>query len=248
MKIPDFYIPGILDWPERLQNIEHAMTLGLDGFTRRPEVSGYLTIACYGPSLTDTYRDLCKPILSVSGAHDFLIGKGVIPQYHVEADPRAHKAEMLTLANDQTEYLIASCCHPAVFEALKGRNVKIWHCNNGPESEEWAAVNGGMVPCVGGGSTVGLRAMQIGHLLGFRAIELHGMDSSFANGKQWAGAHSGKRKEVVTVEVKGRKFLTSPLMIQAAREAVQFWRTTDVKLKVCGSGLFKTMFEHTRGS
>ena len=57
-------------------------------------------IACYGPSLTDHIPRLVEEalegpsnIISVSGAHDFLIGRGITPHYHVECDPRPHKAD-----------------------------------------------------------------------------------------------------------------------------------------------------------
>jgi hypothetical protein len=34
-----------------------------------------MTIACYGPSLADTWRQLKHPIMTVSGAHDYLVEK-----------------------------------------------------------------------------------------------------------------------------------------------------------------------------
>lgn len=241
--LPEFNIPAALDWQERQRNCEHALSLGLPRLQVRYPLPGYLTIACYGPSLRDTYRDMRGPILSVSGAHDFLLGKGVIPKYHVECDPRAHKAAMLNKANDQTEYVIASCCHPDVFSALAGRRVLLWHCDNGPESRKWAWENDPAGQCISGGSNVGLRSFEIAHALGYRAIELHGMDCSFDGSNQWAGAHSGKPKKAGYMRIAGemRTFLTDPLMVQAAREAVDYWRTHDIPMKVKGSGLMQAM-------
>lgn len=245
-RLPDFAIPGALTWDERRANCEHALSLGLPRLQVRYPIAGYLTIACYGPSLRDTYRDMRSPILSVSGAHDYLIGKGVIPKYHVECDPRPHKAQMLMLANDTTEYLIASRCHPDVFEALKGRKVLLWHNDDGEESRQWAWEKDPGSIIISGGSNVGLRSLELAHVLGYRALDVHGMDCSFADGQQWAGAHSGKPKSVGYVRIGGqtRTFATDPLMVQAAREAVEYWRTHDIPMKVRGTGLMQTMMRH----
>lgn len=46
-----------------------------------------LTIACYGPSLQDTYKDMKHPIMSMSGATHWLYERGIVPDYHVDMDP-----------------------------------------------------------------------------------------------------------------------------------------------------------------
>jgi hypothetical protein len=247
-RLPDFYIPGVQTWDERRRNVEHSMSLGLPRLTVRDEKPGHLTIACYGPSLRDTYRDMSGPVLSVSGAHDFLTERRVIPEYHVECDPRSHKAQMLTRPNADTEYLIASCCHPDVFRALDGCKVLLWHLDNGPESRMWATQHDPLALCISGGSTVGLRAFEITHVLGYRSIDVHGMDCSFDGLNQWAGKHSGERKSVhyVTMPDSKRRYATTPLMVQQAREAVTFWRTHDVPMKFRGSGLCQAMWKHSK--
>jgi len=246
LQLPEIFSPGVLSWADRLKNIEHAMTLGLPELQIMPKREGFLTLACYGPSLKETYREAVKPLMSVSGAHDFLISHGRIPTYHVDADPRPHKAGMLTKANDETEYLIAAMCHPAVFEALKGRKVTLFHYENGPESQWWHAVNSPHTPLIGGGSTVGLRALELAHVLGFRALDIHGMDSSFeANGNQWAGKHTGIPKDAAPIKTAntGKQFWASSLMIQQAREAVAFFKSHNIPVKLRGNGLIREMMK-----
>jgi hypothetical protein len=244
-KLPEIFSPGVMSWDERLENINHAMSLGLPEVQILPEKEGHLTLACYGPSLKHTYRDMTGPVMSVSGAHDWLIERGRIPTYHVEADPRPHKAGMLTKSNDQTEYLIASACHPAVFEALKGRNVKVWHYDNGPESQWWHASNAPHSPLLGGGSTVGLRCFELAHVLGYRSLDVHGMDSCFEkNGQQWAGRHTGRLKDAQPVTTEsGKTFWTSSLMVQAARECCAFVLNHDVKIRFRGNGMIREMLK-----
>jgi hypothetical protein len=243
--LPEIFSPGVLSWDERLKNVIHAMSLGLPELEVRAEKEGHLTLACYGPSLKRTFRDMTGPVLSVSGAHDFLIENGRVPKYHVEADPRPHKAGMLTKANDQTEYLIASACHPSVFETLKGRNVKVFHYENGPESQWWHASNAPHTPLIGGGSTVGLRALEVAHVLGYRSLDVHGMDSCFDSPtSQWAGKHTGIPKNAFQVKTEtGKQFWTSSLMVQAARECCAFVLNHDIKIRFRGNGMIREMLK-----
>jgi len=55
----------------------------------------WASIVCYGPSLADTWKVIKRPIVTVSGAHDYLVDRGIVPDFHVDCDPRAHKARML---------------------------------------------------------------------------------------------------------------------------------------------------------
>ena len=245
-KIPDFHIPGVFDWEKRKAQMNACMARGLESFSEQPQRSGHLTLACYGPSLKRTYRDITGPVLSVSGAHDFLIEHGRTPDWHAIADPREDNARMLKHANDRTTYLLASVCHPAVFDALKGRKVLVWHLYTQSECKDWmrdADPHGVMVY---GGSTVGLRCLEIAHALGFRALDVHGMDSCFDSAeKQWAGEHTGKRHTVTYVQIgkHPRPFATSALMIQQAREMVNFIDTHEIKVRIRGDGMIAAMMK-----
>jgi hypothetical protein len=80
---------------------------------------GRVAIVAYGPSLKHTYQYLRTErktfgtkIVSVSGAHDFLIERGIVPDYHIEVDPREHKAWFTRNPHPDVTYWPASCCHP----------------------------------------------------------------------------------------------------------------------------------------
>lgn len=238
-------MPGVLDWKDRLKNIEYALSLDLPRLTMRPERKDSLTLACYGPSLRKTWLDISGALLSVSGAHDWLIERRREPSFHLEADPRPHKAGMLTKARKGTQYLLASCCHPDVFKALEGQDIYLWHLSNGAESDAWHQQHTPGEIIAPGGSTAGLRALEIAHVLGFRSLEIHGMDSSFHQG-QWAGPHTGKQKTDFMVRCNGKHFSTSSLMVQQAREFVHFWQTHDVKVRMKGDGLIREMMKEAQ--
>src|ERR1044072_8081762 len=79
-----------------------------------------IAIVGFGPSLNDTWTQIraYKRVISCSGAHKFLVDRGIIPTWHVEVDPREHKCTLLGTPHPDVEYLIASCCHPKVVEML----------------------------------------------------------------------------------------------------------------------------------
>jgi hypothetical protein len=130
--------------------------------------------------------------MTCSGAHKFLIDRGIIPTYHIDVDPRAHKALLIGTPHQDVEYLMASTCHPKVFDLLEGFNVKLWHIFDSAEEGfrilppgEWALT---------GGAGAGLRAMVS------RAPRVHeqhifGIDGSEGATGKHAGAHPSQAKK-----------------------------------------------------
>lgn len=203
-----------------------------------------LAIACYGPSLLDTWEQLrgYRYIISCSGAHRFLLERGIVPTWHAECDPREHKAGLIGPPHKDVEYLVASCCHPGVVEHLQGFNVKLWHVftNESARTDlaetfprgEWVLT---------GGSNVGLRAMVIGRFLGFRRQDVFGMDYSFlGDGRQHAGEHPKEGSQFCVVECEGRRFLTNAAMVTYARQFfTEVSQIPDLDMRVFGVGLLQ---------
>ena len=200
-----------------------------------------ISIVCYGPSLRETWRQINNPMITTSGAHDYLMVRGVIPDWHVDCDPRSHKAAMLT-PNGGTRYLMASVCHPDMWAKLRGKNVKLWHLINGDDFQTPAWIHSnhpeGKDSMIGGGSTVGMRAMEVAAHMGFRRFDIYGMDCSVTD-RTHAAEHLGKVQETITVQVGGRPFKTTPQMLQAAREMEQFIQTYDAEITFHGEGLMQ---------
>src|SRR3954462_11234756 len=71
-----------------------------------------VAVVCFGPSLRETWEQIrgFRCVISCSGAHRFLVERGIIPSWHVEVDPRAHKVSLIGPRQAATEYLIASAC------------------------------------------------------------------------------------------------------------------------------------------
>lgn len=233
-------LQGILSNAERHAQMSQARGHMLK---KRPKFNDkWASIVCYGPSLADTWKLIKRPIVTVSGAHDYLVRRGIVPDFHVDCDPREHKARMLQNPQDKTTYLMATVCHPKYWEVLKGRKVRLWHLINGDDLETvaWVMQNHpeGANSMIGGGSSVGQRAMNVMAALGYRRFNIHGMDCSFTTDRH-AGAHLGKEQAKIFVKAGNRVFQTTRQMLQAAIEMEQFITTQDAEIAFFGDGLMQ---------
>lgn len=201
-----------------------------------------IAVVCYGPSLNDTWEQIknFKYIITCSGAHKFLIEKGIIPTWHCEVDPREHKVKLIGTPHKDVEYLIASTCHKAVFDHLEGFSIKLWHVFANEEEalrilppNEWALT---------GGSSVGLRAMTIARFLGFTDLHIFGMDGNSGKSGKHASEHPNQPKDFVITTYNGKEFETTAAYLECAK---QTWheldQMPDVKATFYGDGLVQEM-------
>jgi GT2 family glycosyltransferase/uncharacterized Rossmann fold enzyme len=207
-----------------------------------------IAVVCFGPSLNDTWEKIkeFKYVISCSGSHKFLLDKGIIPSFHLEIDPRAHKTELLGEPHKEVEYLIGSCCHPKLFDALKDYNVKLWHVFATEEEAirilphgEWAML---------GGSSAGLRALTMARLLGFTKLHIFGMDGSFgvedaeARSGKHAAAHPNQAQDYALIDYGGIKYRTTPAFVECAKQTFhELNQLPDVRATFYGDGLVQEM-------
>lgn len=204
-----------------------------------------IALVCFGPSLNDTWEQIkdFKYVMSCSGSHKFLVEHGIIPTWHVEVDPRKHKVGLMGQPHAETEYLIASTCHPDVFDHLRGFNVKLWHVFDAEEDArrtlpygEWALT---------GGCSVGLRTMTIARFFGFTNQHIFGMDGSVKGDASHALAHPHNPKRFRPVEYplgSGVQWMSTSSMLESARGT---WHELDQMPEVTptfyGEGLVQAM-------
>lgn len=138
-----------------------------------------LSVAGGGPSLADTWQDLKGAVAAVNGSLAFLVDKGVTPWGCAVMDPGQHMKDVVPRVPG-VHYLIASVCDPSLFDHLEGLDVGIWHPGGAPGLRQvLEEVKGTNWTMVAGGSTMGVRWLNLGYTMGFRHFEFHGLDSSY---------------------------------------------------------------------
>jgi len=187
-------------------------------------------------------------VWAVNGSHDWLIERGITPTVHVLLDARPSTADFVRRPQKGVFYLVASQCHPSVFDALEDYNVLQWSAY----AEGMAEVAGNHpdkpICLIGGGETVGLKAMLLAYLSGFRRIELFGMDSSYTDGRGHAyeqPQNEGEKVEEVTIC--GKTFKASPWMKRQAFQFVEqraMLEKLGCRVKAHGKGLLPWLSEH----
>lgn len=201
-----------------IRQIKIAVAQGYPSIKLEPLKDEWISVVGYGPTLKDTWQEIGHPCITVSGAHDFLQERGIKPDYHAECDGRDHKTKHLTKPNDFTTYLIATICNPKVWLQLEGRNVVTWHNCNGRHVVDWIGENDPGTIMVAGGSVVGLSAIHLAGLMGYRKFRLFGFDGNFEGESRHAGEHHGPPQRVIEREAGGRKWKTTPQMSNSSDE------------------------------
>lgn len=238
----DYCIPL---WLRDLQ-IKQACKRVSKRFRSVPKHDGRIAVAAYGPSLRDTWQDLRRypTIMTCSGAHSFLIERSIIPTYHAAVDPLpGNTVKLIGQPHPDVEYLIASTCHADVFDLLEGYNVSLWHILQSEADAVRVLPRG--EPWISGGCDVGMRCLTLAGMLGFRKIDVYGMDGSYPEGSaRHAGTHPVQLPGS-PVEYKGKTFFTTSAMLTSAKMVFhELDMLPGVDVTFHGEGLVQEMAKH----
>lgn len=228
---------------ELCSNIRSALARNLPELTLAPiKHDGNMVLVASGWSMPDyideikAHRKAGRPIVSIKATHDFLVENGVEPDLWINLDPRDRTSGIKHL-NDHTTYMPASRCPPTTFDYLNGKKVLLWHSwAPGPEME---AIGPGKL-AIGGGTTSGLRAINIGYILGYRNFTMYGYDScnSPDGRKKFCGATPGATVDIWVGGPTGKKFNCNMAMAQQANEFQKLFEVMgDINVDARGPGL-----------
>lgn len=237
-KYPTRYCIPIWLRDEQIRHSVRRMKKRLDIVPETKKRADPVAIVCFGPSLNDTWEKVreFKNIISCSGSHKFLVDRGIIPTWHIEADPRPHKIELIGKPQKGVQYLIASTCHPKLFDHLEGFDVSLWHIFLNEEDAHRMLPAGDWA--ITGGSSVGLRALTIARLLGFVDLHIFGMDGCDGKSGRHAAAHPNQAKESLPVEYDKVTYYTTPSFLECAKETTRELDILhDAKVTFYGDGL-----------
>lgn len=157
-----------------------GLALGLPQLTHMlPPSEAPVAIVGSGPTITQTLPELRRlieagaQVVAVKRAHEWLLDHGIVPDFAVHCDAQEETARVFARPQKATTYLVASHCHPSIWDRLRGHNVLQFHCKIRDDDAEWDR----SIKRVGGGSTTGERAIVVMYLLGMRTGHLFGFDS-----------------------------------------------------------------------
>jgi hypothetical protein len=241
-------------------NIRANVTRDLEWFSGFDKQDKACVIVGGGPSMRDHVtaikgrRRRGDRIITVNNALGYLHDRGLTPDAHVMLDARAENVAFVENAPKKTRYFLASQVHPCVFDALSGHNVVVWH-NGMHDGEElfsivkpWFDEGPDQKPVVfvPGGGTVGLRALNLAWLSGYKKIHLYGFDSSYEAGHHHAyGQALNDNDSTIQIALDGRTYVCAPWM---ARQAMEFQenylalREKGIKVFVHGRGLIPDLW------
>lgn len=167
------------------------------------EPTEVLTIIAGGPSASLAPQD--GPTLALNAGLSVCT---VPPTFYAACDPQEIVASFLKDPPKETIYYIASKCHPKVFDALKDRDVRLWHVGD--------YVPGG-ISCA---PSITLTALLLFFKLGWRRFAVYGWDGCFRGEQHHVGDQPAAQSQRITLEVGERTFTTTPTWAQEAQDAL----------------------------
>jgi hypothetical protein len=216
-----------------------------------------LIIVGGAPSLKKTIGDLKQRIkltkchvMTTNGTLKYLKSKNIIPKYHAQFDARPENVSFVENASQNTEYLIGSMSDPGVLKALEGHKVTLWH-GGFDLNEQLKILNQYQykpIVVIGGGYTIGLRALTIGYHLGYRKFVMYGIDSSFSGDEHHAYEQKlNNGDKPVPAAYQGKEYMVAPWMYRQAMNFEQNHKELTrlgCSIKVMGEGLIPDMCKH----
>lgn len=198
-------------------------------------------LVCGGPSLLSSKKELLEEklkggkVFATNGAYDWCIKNGISPGAMILLDARESNVRFVKEEIKDCWYLLASQCHPNVFEICKNRKVLIWHAASCGDEEikilEKSYFPNPIYP-ITLGTTVGIRSISLLRMLGFTKIQIFGLDSCWFENENHAYVQSeNENDKKIKVwlrpqnrDDKAKSFICSPWMIKQGEDFLDLIR------------------------
>lgn len=223
-------------------NVRHAMGLGLPTLRdfeyawREP-----LHVVANGPSApaffdTDAHA---VPTLALNGALELFNDHRILPDYWAACDPQELVTDrFLRCAPYDVTYLIASKCHPSVFERLSDRNVILWHVGEPATRDMFDPAHDILIPA---SSSITSTSFELMTHLGFRRFETWGWDGCYMDGQGHAIAQEEAPQRVEITIDNQRTYETSPVWALEADDIANRLIGFPFPIHIHGDGFFAEM-------
>lgn len=255
--VPDIFVSVNADQKEIRNNIKHNVSLGLNQVTpHETQWNKEICLVTGGPSLKDTFDIIKKrkengvPIVTVNGTYKYCIERGINPSAFIMLDSREFNHRFADPVIDGCKYLVASQCHPKIFDKLIDKDIWIWHCDTQEENidilrDQYGKEYVDFFPIMGG-STVTLRALHLLRILGFHKFEIFGFDSCIMGHHHAYDQPENDKEQEIDLVVGGKQFRCTVAHYHQAKEFVQLIGATgsNYDLIVHGNGLISHIIKN----
>ena len=191
-----------------------------------PAHDGHVAIVGGSPSVKNAvgelkYRQsLGQEIWALNGSFSWLKKNGIQPTAHFIIDARRENIEFIS-PDETVKYYLASQCHPDLFEAAPNATV-VHLLTEGMEDFLTEFKTDKRTHLIGGGTTVGMKALLIAHEIGFRKIHLYGMDSSYSEDDHHGYVQTmNDGEKTIDAVCADRKFKCAPWMVTQATDFIE---------------------------
>lgn len=196
-----------------------------------------LTIVASGPS--GRRASLTGKTLALNGSLKLFTDRGLAPTYWAGCDPQELMADFLTDAPKETIYLVASKCHPKVFDTLaaQGCRVVLWHV--GDQATKELLEDRFPVACA---CSITICTFELMARIGWRHFHVWGWDGCLMDGNGYANPQAVASPEV-TIEIGDLTFQTTHTWALEAQDAVHALSRFPFPIHVHGGGLAGEMLK-----
>ncbi len=246
-----------------LENIASAVRRGHPQWRGGPVRPDRICLVGSGPSLNDTEDELRQAVwegatlVTMNGGYHWCIERGLKPQTQIVMDARATNARFLHPMVPKCNYVVASQCDPATWDAVDGRDhVWIFHAvvkQEGASSNLLDAFYSGQWIGIAGGTTVASRSISLLRTAGYLRFDLFGIDCCWMgdmhhaipqpeNDKdRWTSVHAGVRDKPETL----RTFRVAHWQLKQAEDLLTMMKVNGqhFTLAAHGDGMFAHLLQ-----
>lgn len=219
-----------------------------------------------GPSLKDHVETIRKRVArgfrvaAVNGAYKFLLEHDIVPDYFFMVDARqGMNLHFVENPHPNTLHVIASQCHPEIFDALEGYRVALWQVDNYKGAGDAIRELAPKATIFGGATNVGQSSLVPLALMGYRIMHLFGFDGPIRSDapleeapKQHAFLQAqNDAEEKVEVFFEGERFIGTGTNAHDANAFVDRYnlvKSLGVKMEVYGDNLLPRMVKSRTSS
>jgi FkbM family methyltransferase len=210
-----------------LENVVYAMGLSYENLADQycQASDDQLVIVGGGPSLKKYLFEIKlrqeqgQIVWALNNSFNYLVKNGIYPDAQIMLDAREENVEFVPEKTNAT-LIYASQCHPSVFKkaAEFDNKVIIWHSSM--ESVfELARQYKKRAAFIGVGTSVGMKALGLGQLFGFKHMHLYGYDSSYSDNQNHAYDQPiNDNERIIDVVCGDKTFKCAPWMATQAQE------------------------------